>query len=82
MFDEDNEKRFPRITLWQFTKSLISTIFLATGWLAGLGSGLWSLLVLWIWSDHAEAQFEDKGRTSHESRKEKQAKEKGSTSEP
>lgn len=36
MFDEDNEKRFPRITLWQFLKGAFSKLFLVGAWFAEL----------------------------------------------
>ncbi len=34
MFDEDNEKRFPRITLWQFLKGAFGKLLLLGGWIA------------------------------------------------
>ncbi|WP_457092463.1 hypothetical protein [Microvirga sp. P5_D2] len=81
MFDEDDEKRFPRLTLWQFTKGFFSTIFLATGWLASLGSSFWSFLVLWLWSEHAETKLGGRKHTGHGSHT-RSPKEKGPPSEP
>jgi len=34
MFDEDNENRFPRITLWQFVKGMFGKLFLIASWAA------------------------------------------------
>jgi hypothetical protein len=81
MFDEDDEKRFPRLTLWQFTKGFFSTIFLATGWLASLGTGLWSFVVWWLWNEHAENKLSGKDRTGR-GRHKLPPKEKGPPSEP
>lgn len=36
MFDEDNEKRFPRITLWQFLKGAFEKLLLVGTWAADI----------------------------------------------
>ena len=81
MFDEDDERRFPRLTLWQFIRGAFSYLFLATGWLASLGNSIWSLLIWSAWSERVDSLFSGKG-ADHERQTQRPPKEKGSRSEP
>jgi hypothetical protein len=57
MFDEDDETRFPRITLWQFIRGSVSRFFLAAGWLLSWGHGIWSDLIFGYWMERLDALF-------------------------
>lgn len=75
MFDEDDENRFPRITLWQFLKGVFGKLFLAGTWIAEF------YLIQWI-VDHL-AHTQSDSVSLPEARMGKGApNEKGSPSEP